>query len=194
MIREKAVALLKERITEPVLIKHSLAVGAIMSGMAEYINNQQVETTTEGRLSIEEWTNTGILHDLDFQITKNDPSKHGLMCQSWLEGKLSPESLHAIKAHNNEHTGTKPESRMDNALIAAYSLSGLVIATALVYPSKKLEDVKLSSVSKRFKAKDFARACRRELILYCERVGIEQEKFFEIALVSLQKIHKDLEL
>jgi len=183
MNRFEAISLLKEKITDDKLLKHCLDVGAIMGGVASELGEDP-----------QEWETCGILHDIDFQQCKDDYKQHCFLAQEILKGKVSDEILKAIMAHGFEHTGVEPKSKMDNALIASDSVSGLVIATALVYPSKKLEDVKLKSVKKRFKEKDFARACRRELILYCEKIGLEKEKFFEIALESLKKIHEELSL
>jgi uncharacterized protein len=181
--RNESITLLKQHVTEPVLIKHCLAVGAIMRGIASEINENP-----------ELYENCGILHDVDFQTTKENPAEHGLLAQQILEGKIPQESLQAIKAHNHEHTGLPPNSKIDFALIASDALSGLVIAAALVRSDKKLSEVKPKSIAKRFKEKGFARACRRELILYCEKLGIERTRFFEIALTSLQSIHEELGL
>jgi predicted hydrolase (HD superfamily) len=77
---------------------------------------------------------------------------------------------------------------MEKALIAADAISGLLVACALVMPSKKLADVKVETVSKKFKDKDFARGAERERILICEEIGLPREKFFEIALNGLKNV------
>jgi predicted hydrolase (HD superfamily) len=74
------------------------------------------------------------------------------------------------------------------------AISGLIIAAALIMPSKKLADVRVESISNKFKQKDFARNCNREHILYCEKIDIPKEKFFEISLTALQKISNELGL
>jgi predicted hydrolase (HD superfamily) len=79
-----------------------------------------------------------------------------------------------------------PETRMEKALGACDAISGLLVACALVMPSKKLADVKIESVAKKFKDKDFARGAERDRILVCEEIGIPKEKFFEIALEELK--------
>ncbi len=83
---------------------------------------------------------------------------------------------------------------MEKALIAADAISGLIVAAALIVPSKKLKDVKVKSIKKKFKQKDFARNCKRQNILLCEDIEIPREKFFEIALNALQKIADQLGL
>jgi predicted hydrolase (HD superfamily) len=107
---------------------------------------------------------------------------------------VQEEVIRAIKAHNFENTGVRPETRMEKALIASDAISGLLIACALVMPSKKLCEVKVKTVTKKFKAKDFARKVSRERILLCEEIGIPKEKFFEIALDGLKSISSEIGL
>ena len=83
---------------------------------------------------------------------------------------------------------------MEKALIASDAVSGLIIACALVMPSKKLEEVKVKTVKKKFKQKDFARNVSRERILFCEQIGIPREKFFELALNALKGVSDELGL
>jgi predicted hydrolase (HD superfamily) len=142
----------------------------------------------------EKWALVGLLHDVDFDKTFDDPKKHSLIAVEILEGKVDEEIIHAVKSHNFENTGVMPESRMDFSLIAADAISGLIIACALVIPSKKLADVKADSIARRYKEKDFARNCSRDRIYVCEKVGIDRVKFAEIALKALQSISEDLGL
>jgi len=104
------------------------------------------------------------------------------------------EVIKAIKTHNFRHTGVMPETIMEKALIASDAVSGLLVACALVMPSKKLVDVKVETVTKKFKDKDFARGADRERILVCEDIGIPKEKFFEIALNGLKTISTQIGL
>jgi predicted hydrolase (HD superfamily) len=76
---------------------------------------------------------------------------------------------------------------MEKALIAADAVSGLLIACALVQPSKRIADVKVETVAKKFKDKDFARGANRVKMLFCEQIGIPKEKFFEVALNGLKE-------
>jgi len=183
MTRDEAIKLLEEHSTKESIFKHSLAVGAIMRGLASHLNEDK-----------DKWEICGILHDIDFPQTENDHAKHGLVAKEILSDKVSEDILYAIAAHNFENTNVNPKSPMDYGLICADAVSGLVIATALIYPDKKLASVKLKSISKRFKKKDFARNCSRERMLFCEKLGLEKEKLFEIALESLKKIHGELSL
>lgn len=77
-------------------------------------------------------------------------------------------------------------------LVAAETLTGLIIASALMTPDKKLASLTLESLKKKFKNKKFAERCNRELILECEKAGIPLDKFLQIGLSSLQNIAGEL--
>lgn len=183
MDREEAVNLIKENITKENLFKHMLAVESIMKETAEFLKEDK-----------EKWGLLGLLHDIDFEKINDDPKKHTIIAEDILKDKVDEEIIKAIKSHNFENTEVNPESKMELALIASDAISGLVIAAALMMPSKKLADVKVKSISKKFKQKDFARNCKRENILYCEKIDIPREKFFEISLKGLQKVSNELDL
>ncbi len=168
------------------IVKHCLAVEAIMRGLAKELGEDA-----------ELWGLIGLLHDIDYELTGKDLSKHGLVSMEILKDKLPRDALEAIGAHN-EHNGFKPSSeyavKVAHALRAADHLSGLIIATALVMPSKKLAEVKVKSIKKKFKSKDFARGVDRDRIREVEKLGIDLNKFFEIGLNALKEIASELGL
>ena len=182
MNREGALNLLKENVSQENLFKHMYAVEAIMEETAKYLNED-----------IEKWRLLGLLHDIDFEKAP-EPDKHCTLAPEILKEKFDEEFIRALKAHNFDNLDIKPETKMELALIAADAVSGLIIAAALIIPSKKLADVKVESIVKKFKQKDFARNCSRERILFCEQIGIPKEKFFEISLKALQSISNELGL
>jgi hypothetical protein len=181
--RSEALELLKKHVKNEKLLKHMLAVEAIMRGVAEYLGEDA-----------EKWGLTGLLHDVDFEQTADRHEMHGMLASSMLGEEVPADVLRAIESHNFEHTGVTPQGRMEKALVASDSLSGLIIAAALVLPSKRLEDLRSESIGKRFKEKDFARRCSRERILFCEQIGISREDFFRIALGALQGVASELGL
>lgn len=183
MNRDEALKLVSVRLKRKNLFKHVFAVEAIMRALAKHLGED-----------VEKWGLLGLLHDIDFEETESTSEKHGIASANELKGKVDDEIVRAIKAHNFEHTEVEPQTKMENALIAADAVSGLIVAAALIIPSKKLSDVKAESIGKRFKEKDFARSCNRERILYCEKLGLTKEKFFEIALAALQGISDELGL
>lgn len=183
LTREEALNLVKKYISKRNVLYHMLAVEAIMRSAARHFGEDE-----------DKWSLVGLLHDIDYEKTEATPEKHSLIAEEILKGVLPEELINAIKAHNFKHTGVKPESVMEKALIACDAISGLLVACALVMPSKRLEDVKVETVVKKFKDKDFARGADRERILICEEIGIPREKFFEIALNGLKAIAKEIGL
>ena len=183
MNRDEAIALVKSNIKSRNIFRHMLAVEAIMRALAEHLGEDE-----------ELWGLTGLVHDIDYEKTADNFREHGVLAQEILRDKAPREALRAILAHNYENTGVKPETRLDKALIAADAISGLIVACALVMPSKSVRDVKLRTVERKFKDKDFARGADRKRIILCEEIGIPRKEFFEIALKALQKVGRDLGL
>ena len=183
LTRNEALDLVKKHVTKRNIVYHMIAVEAIMRSVAEHFGEDQ-----------EQWGLVGLLHDIDYEKTEANPEKHGLLAEEILKGQVSDTVIRAIKSHNFKYTGVMPENRMEKALIASDAISGLLVACALVMPSKKLADVKVGTVEKKFKAKDFARGVERERILVCEEIGIPKEKFFEIALNGLKKAAQQIGL
>jgi len=160
-----------------------LAVEAIMRALAEHLGEDE-----------DLWGLTGLIHDIDYEKTADNFKEHGVLAQKILKDKAPKEALKAILAHNYENTGVEPETMLDKALIAADAISGLIVACALVMPSKSVMDVKLRTVEKKFKDKDFARGADRKRIVLCEDLGVPRREFFEIALKAVQKVSRDLGL
>lgn len=184
--REKAFELFHEHVKDDILRKHSLAAAAVMRGLAKELGKNE-----------DVWELAGLLHDLDFDRVK-EPEKHGLETAKILrEVGVNEQVINAILAHNAEGLaphGVKRVTDIDFALTAAESITGLVVATALIQPDKKLASVKAESVVKKMAKKDFARKVSREAIMFSKNIGLELEKFALIALKAMQTISYDLGL
>ena len=180
--RNEALRLIDNYVKNDKLKKHMLAVEAIMRSLAKKLNEDE-----------ELWGLVGLLHDIDYEITKDNFEMHGVLSAEILKDKLPNEALNAIKAHN-EKTGFSVDSKLAYALKAADQISGLIIATALVMPNKKLHEVTVKSVLKKFKQKDFARNVKRDKIMLCEKLGLSLEEFVEISLQALKSIANELGL
>ncbi len=176
LTRSEALDLVNKNVMKRNVIYHMLAVEAIMRSVARYFGEDE-----------ENWGLVGLLHDIDYEKTEATPEKHSLLAEEMLKGLLPDELVRAIKTHNSKYTGIMPEKRIEKALVASDALSGLLVACALVMPSKKLADVKVESVTRKFKDKDFARGAERDRIVVCEEIGIPKEEFFEIALNGLKE-------
>ena len=181
MNREKALELVKEHLKKDNLVKHCLAVEACMRGFAEKFGED-----------VEKWGLTGLLHDLDYQYTVDDPDNHTLKTAAMLaEYNLDEDILHAIKAHNAK---AALDSKMDIALYTVDPTSGFIIACALMHPSKKLENVNLKRMKKRFKEKSFAKGANRDQMRECVKMEVELEAFLVTCLTAMQKIAPQLGL
>jgi putative nucleotidyltransferase with HDIG domain len=183
MERTEAIKLLTENVQNKNTKNHCMAVAAIMEGLAAKMGENK-----------EIWWLTGILHDLDYEKTVGNMKQHGLETAKMLEGKVQEEVIYAIKAHNGINTGVGAKSNMDIALISSDALSGLIISTALIMPSKKLSEATVESIVKKFKKKDFAKAVSREKIMTCQRLNFSQEEFMGIGLEALKGVSGELGL
>jgi len=143
----------------------------------------------------EVWGLTGLLHDLDVELTNADLSVHGLKSVEILAAKgYPPEIAEAVKMHNEKAHGLKRTEKFHKALAASEMITGLITATTLVYPDKKLASVKPSSIVKRMKEKAFAASVDRDIIRECEQIGIPLPEFAELAVNAMRGISTELGL
>ncbi|HAH04486.1 MAG: Metal dependent phosphohydrolase [Parcubacteria group bacterium GW2011_GWA2_43_17] len=183
MTREETLALVKQKIKSEKLIKHCLAVEAIMRSIADHFKEDA-----------ELWGLTGLLHDIDYEETKDKPEEHSLKGAEILqELGLAPEIIQAVKVHNEMH-GLPRESLLDKVLFAVDPLAGFITAVALVCPSKKLADVEVKSIVKRLKESRFAAGASRTGLKSIEELGLEFKQFAEIGLRAMKNIAEDLGL
>jgi predicted hydrolase (HD superfamily) len=140
------------------------------------------------------WALVGLLHDIDYEETKNKPEKHSLVGAEILEKEGFPANLvYAIKAHNEIHNLPRL-SKLDKALFCADPVTGLIVAATLVLPSKKLADLTLENVLNRYREKSFAKGANRQQIATCSELGISLEEFIKISLEAMKSIASDLGL
>jgi len=184
MEREKLLNILKENLKNQNLIKHSLAVEAGMRGLARYFGEDE-----------KKWTTAGLLHDIDYEKTMGDKNLHSKVGYQILkEMGIDNEICEAILTHNEAH-GIPPLSRMAKALFCLDPLTGLIVASTLVLPSKKIKDLQVENVLNRFKEKSFAKGANREIIKKCEEyLGLPLDRFIEIVLKAMKEISDQLGL
>jgi putative nucleotidyltransferase with HDIG domain len=180
---EEAMKLLSQYLQDEKLHFHSYAVEAIMKQLAKKLSKDE-----------ELWSLIGLLHDLDFEYTQNNPEKHTKITSEILSGLIPEIGINAIQGHNYIHTDYLPTSELDKALLAADAVSGLIIATALVMPNKKLSEVKEKTLQKKYADSSFAKGCDRDRIAMCEDIGIPLEEFLQLSLIALQQIPSKLNL
>ena len=181
--RENAYKLLNQHIQNQNMIKHCVASEAVLRAIALKLGKDP-----------EEWGMAGLLHDIDVEITNADPYRHGPYAAGMLEGLLTPEAVDAIVMHNEMATGKERTTKFQHALAAGETITGLITATTLVYPDKKIASVKTSSVTKRMNQHAFAASVKRENIMECEKIGIPLPVFAELAVNAMTEIHEVLGL
>ena len=181
--RNEAYELLKEYVKKDNMQKHSLASEAVMRALARRLDEDE-----------NKWGMAGLLHDIDVEVTEANPKVHGPAAREYLEGKVDEEIIDAIVHHNMEATGVERTTKFQHALAAGETITGLVTATTLVYPDKKIASVKPKSVTKRMKSANFAATVSRENILECEKIGIPIAEFAVLAVEAMKEISDDLGL
>lgn len=184
MNEEKALLILNDKVKTPNLIKHCLACGAAMKELAKYFKEDE-----------EKWGIVGLLHDIDYEETKDNPEKHSLIGAEYLQGQNIDEKIvEAVKTHNEIH-GFAPETKMAKALFCVDPLTGLIVAATLVLPSKQIKDVTTDNILNRFKEKGFAKGANREIIKQCESLlGLSLKEFVDLVLQGMKSIADDLGL
>ncbi len=184
MNRQQALGLVEEKIKSRNLIKHCLAVEAIMRELAEYYGENK-----------EEWGLAGLLHDIDYEETKENMSQHSKVGAEFLKQQgLNEEICQAVLKHNDTH-GLQLKTKIEKALFVADPMSGLIVAATLVLPSKKLSDLTVNNVLNRFGEKNFAKGAKRDIIQQCENLlDLSLNKFTELSLLAMQKVSSQLGL
>ena len=194
--REKYLEVVKAQVEQNIFY-HSLALEACMAGIFDFLQSRDQLSGNES--DRDDWTLAGLVHDIDYggefknehpAKTKEALKKYGL--------EVSDHVYDIIQAHACGITAIKPKNKAEWAIFCADSLTGLITAVALIIPSKKLSDVKLSSVVKRFlKEPRFAAGTRRDDVSMCanpDGLNIPVEKFIEICLASMQKVAAEIGL
>lgn len=184
LTREKAFELLKKYVKNEKMIIHSLCSEAVLRALAERLGQDE-----------EKWGLAGLLHDIDVEVTNADPATHALKAAELLaEFDMDEDVLDAIRMHNEEATGQERATVFQHALAAGETITGLIYATTLVYPDRKIGNIKYSSVAKRMKQAAFAASVSRPHIMECEKIGIPLEEFIRIAVDAMRDIHDEIGL
>ena len=181
--RDEILDSIRANVQDGNMVKHMLATEAIMYVLAKKLGEDE-----------EEWGLTGLLHDIDVELTKGDMTTHSKLGADLAREMGASEAMaHAILTHNETH-GVPRETKLDQTLFCADALTGLITAAALVRPDKKLAGLEAKSVKKRFKEKSFAAGANREQIAQCREIGLELDEFIELGLEAMQGIAIDLGL
>ncbi len=152
--RDEAFSLLQKYNKDPFHIRHAVTVEGIMKYFAEQLGYKNEKDL---------WGIVGLLHDLDFEMYADE---HCIKEQEIMrEYGIDERIIRATASHGYALTvNTVPEHEMEKILYAIDELSGLIGACALMRPSKSVQDMELKSVKKKYKNRNFAAGCSREVI------------------------------
>ncbi len=202
MTHDEAVKALNILVENQNLRRHCLAAGACMKALATFLRDHHQGFSLFGLgsksdINPDSWETVGLLHDADYERTKDRPLEHTVIVVDELRSQgltLSPEEASAIKFHNHDNTKEK-ESLMGWGIYCSDELTGLIVACTLVRPEKKLAGVTPEFVLQKYKESGFAKGALRERIADCEpKLGIKLEDFVKLCLTAMQSIAGDLGL
>lgn len=183
MTREEAYIELTKNVENKNLLKHMFSTEAVLIRLAKHFDQDP-----------DLWGLAGLLHDIDYEETKEQPFVHSLKGAEMLASMGFPEELvYAVKVHNERHSLPRI-SLLDKALYATDPMTGLIVAGALIRPDKKLSGVDVSFLRKKFDSKSFAKGADRQQILMCSELGLSLEEFLGYGLEAMQGISEALEL
>jgi putative nucleotidyltransferase with HDIG domain len=177
MTRDEAFEELRLRISSKEILLHSIATEAVMKEFARYYN-----------ADIEIWGLAGLLHDIDYERTMNNPALHGIVGAGILENlDIDGAIVYSVKAHNNSN-GIERKRKMDKVLFLADDICDLIIKCALNLPGKKISDVlpgdilnKLNEINE----DEHIRECKNK---HYDELGLTVEKFVKISLNAMKEI------
>lgn len=175
--------LLYKHITSDNLRKHHLAAGATMRKFAEKFGEDA-----------DKWELVGLLHDMDWEQTKDDPGRHTQVTAEILQDYDVPtEVIEAIKAHHPSASGKTPETLMEKTVYYTEELTGLILAAVLVRPDKQLANVEVKSLKKKLKDKSFARGVDRDMVAAApDALDLSLDEILQTTLEAMQEIHEEL--
>jgi len=181
--REETLALLRQYNKNESLIKHAMAVEGVMRYMARKRGEDE-----------EKWGVIGLIHDLDYE---QFPDQHCQKTEEILKENDWPEEyIRAVVSHGwGICTDVKPESDMEKILYAIDELTGLVVTSALVRPSKSVMDMKAKSVKKKWKQKQFAAGVDRSIIEKgAEMLGVELSELISDTIMGMRDVAEEIGL
>lgn len=183
LTREEACSLLKKYNKSESLLRHALAVEAVMRHFAVLLCEDA-----------DKWGIIGLTHDLDYEMY---PDEHCKKVREILEGEKWPEEyIRAIESHGWKLCcDVEPIEKMENVLYTIDELTGLINATTLMRPSKSVLDLEVKSVVKKMKTKGFAAGVNREVITEgTERLGMDLDAIISETIKGMQNVAEDIGL
>ncbi len=181
MDREAALALVRERAPKEATVRHLISVEGVMRALARRLGGDE-----------DLWGLAGLFHDLDQDVTKDDPEAHGHVAAEWLRGAgVDERVVNAVLGHAH---GAYRTDLMSRAVVHADAVAGLLVAVALVRPERAV-GMKVSSVKRKLKERAFAPGVNREEITEAEgTLGLPLDEFLAVAIEGLQEVAHEIDL
>jgi len=187
--REEALELLKGMEQQESDMNHYLETEAIMRALAKRFGED-----------VEYWGMVGLLHDVDWALTRDNVKEHCIRAAEILKEKgFDDEFIRIVQSHGYGYDqipslmDKKREGKIEHALIAAETVTGIIYAYALLR-GRRISDMETKGLKKRFKEKSFAANCNRELIREIDKTGLSLDEFFGISVNALKGIREDIGL
>ena len=181
--REMALDLFRKYNKSESLLKHALSVEAVMRYMAEKAGEDE-----------EKWGIIGLIHDLDYEMY---PDQHCIMTEKILKDNNWPEEyIRAVLSHGwGLATDVKPVSLLEKTIYAVDELTGLVVTSALVRPSKSVMDMEMRSVKKKWNDKKFAAGVNRSVIEKgAEMLGVTLDDLITDCIMGMRTVAEEIGL
>ena len=183
--REQALELIRKYNSEKSDIIHYLESEAVMGALAKRLGEDE-----------EYWKMLGLLHDIDWGITKNNPKEHLTKAPEILRNAgFSEEFIQIVLSHGYGWDcagleNMKRTKKVEYALACGETVTGLIHSYALM--RKALEGMSVEGLKKKFKDKKFAAGVNREIIKECEKIGLSLDEFFDLSIKAIQSIAKEV--
>lgn len=187
--RQQALELLKSMPQLESDMNHYLEAEAIMKEIAIKLHED-----------VDYWAMLGLLHDIDWALTKDNVQEHCIKCKEILKEKgFDDEFIEIIQSHGygfdlipslKDKKRTKP---IEHALAASETLTGIIYAYSLMR-GKKISDMEIQGLKKKFKDKRFAANCNREIVKECEPIPLPLDDFLALSIDALKKIKDEIGL
>ena len=181
--KDEAIVLLKKYIKDENLKIKSIISETLLRELAKLLGKDE-----------EMWGLTGLLHNIDYEYTRDNPEKRGKLSSELLDSLLPEPCINAIKANNYLYTDYIPITSLDKSLISVSEFSNFIVLVAHSMPSKHLTDVDLNILIERFNDEDFSKQFNKNRIKLCEDIGIGLEYFLNLSLATVKEISDRLGL
>ena len=187
--REQALEILKKFPQQQSDMNHYIETEAIMRALAEKFKEDT-----------EYWGMIGLLHDVDWAVTKDNPSEHLSKTSEILKKYgFNDEFIETVLSHGwgydiiSQYKDKKRNKKIQYSLAAAETITGIIYAYALMR-GRKISDMDIKGLNKKFKDKSFAANCNRDIIKEIEKTNLNLEEFFQISIDALKNIKQEIGL